>query len=80
MKEIQTDHTVQKALEVVAEREGVSVAFIRREINIALAAAQQSNDPDMQAFWDSVPTKNDNPLTADDVIAFFAQMEIDKYV
>lgn len=72
------EKTVHKALKSVAKREGVSVESVRHEIELAVAAARENDDPEIQMFWNSIPTKNNNSLTAEDVIAYFARMELDR--
>ena len=70
-------HSVQKALESVAKREGVSVDRVRHEIDIALAAACHNDDPSIQTFWESLPAKGSGAFTAENVIAHFAQIHLD---
>ena len=62
----------------MAKREGVRVERVRCEIDRAIGAARKNDDPEIQAFWDSIPTKDNGPLTAEDVIAFFVQMDMNK--
>ena len=68
------EKTVHKALKSVAKREGVSVEHVRHEMDMAIAAARENDDPEIQMFWNSIPTKNNGSLTAEDVIAYFARM------
>jgi len=72
------EKTVQNVLESIAKKEGISVESVRREIDIAIAAARQNNDPTIQAFWNSIPAKTDESLTAEDVIAYYARMNMDE--
>lgn len=45
----------------VAQRNHVSVYQVREEIRIAMEEAQQSNDPDVKALWNSIPAKGSTP-------------------
>ena len=78
MSEKSMEKAVQKALNSVAKKEGISVESVRQNIEIAIAAARDNDDPAIQAFWDSIPTKHSNSLTAEDVIAHFARMHMDE--
>lgn len=78
MKNNNVKETAQKALASIAQSEGVSVAHVRREIEMAIAAARETGDADIQAFWNALETRNNGPLTAEDVIAYFAQGEMDE--
>ncbi len=74
MSDKSMETTAQKALKAVAKREGVSVERVRREMEIAINAARESDDPDVRALWEKIPMKNNGFITADDVIAYFVQM------
>ena len=57
------DHSVKNALEAVAKQEGISVETMRREIDIVIAAARQSDDPVVQNLWKLVSEKGGASLT-----------------
>lgn len=61
----------EKALKKLAQKEGVSVETVRREIENAITAAQRSTDPQAQKFWKSVPRKGERP-TPEEVIVYIA--------
>lgn len=61
----------EKALKKIAKRDGVSVRAVKREIEIAVAAARDNPDPKSQAFWKSIPCKGERP-TPEEVITYLA--------
>jgi len=63
----------EKALRQIAAKEGVSVEEVRREIEIAINAAQENSDPNIQAFWEHIPRKGERP-TPEEVIVYIASM------
>jgi len=62
----------EKALQQLAKKESISVEAVRREIELAIAAARESPDPAAQAFWKSVPHKGEYP-TPEEVIVHIAK-------
>jgi hypothetical protein len=66
-------YKAERALEQIAKKNHVSVATVRHEIEIAIAAASKNTDPKIQAFWKSVPHKREYP-TPEEVIAYIADM------
>ena len=69
---------MEKILQKIAEKEGVSVEAVRREIEIVIEAAQKNTDPKAQAFWQSVPCKDKNP-TAEEAILHIAKIVEKKF-
>jgi len=65
------------ALQEIAEKEGVSVAEVRQEMGFAITAARENPDPMIQALWQSVPRKGDEP-TPEEVIAYIASIVDEK--
>lgn len=65
--------SAQKSLEAVARKNGVSVEEVNREIEFAITIARENTDPNIQAFWNSVPHKN-KALTPEEVIAYIAEI------
>lgn len=63
----------KKALKKLAQREGVSEETVRREIEVAIAEAMKSPEPQAQAFWRTIPHKGERP-TPEEVIAYIAGM------
>jgi len=63
----------KEVLEQIAEREGVSVDFVRREMELAIAAAQKNPTAEVQAFWSAFPCVGECP-TPEEVMSYFAQM------
>lgn len=57
------------AIEEVAEKEGISVNEVIREIDLAIEEAMQSSDPLVRARWTLIPCAGDKP-TALEFIAY----------
>jgi len=68
---------VRKALKEVAKNHGISVAEVRREIELATTSAQANPDPQVQAKLTAVPKKGEIP-TPEELIAHIARMVDDK--
>lgn len=66
------DRKIKEILKKVAQKHGVSVEEVEREIEIALAMAQWNPDPAAQAVWASIPRKGTRPTT-EEVIAHLAK-------
>lgn len=73
MNKRKAKQSARNALAVVAKKNGVSLETVKREIEVAIAAARENNDPIVQAFWNSIPHKG-KTLTPEEVIAYIAGM------
>jgi len=62
------DKDIKKAFQKIAKEQGVSVETVRHEIDFAITAAQENPDPQIKAFWQSIPRKGEK-VTPEDVIA-----------
>lgn len=62
-------------LEIVAEKESVSVEEVRREIQLAIDDAMKNPDPKIQAQWRKIPKKGKKP-TPEEVIEFIGKTAI----
>ena len=62
---------VNKVLAEIALKNGVSVADVRSEIQVALDEGMKNPDPNVQAYWNSIPRKGDKP-TLQEVITHLA--------
>lgn len=60
---------IQKALKKIAERDGVSVAYVRTEIQKAIDSGFDNPDPKAQAEWKKIPYKGERP-TPEEVISY----------
>ena len=63
----------KKALNKLAKQKGISEEAVHREIEIAIAEAIKSPEPQAQSFWKSIPRKGEQP-TPEEVIAYIADM------
>lgn len=63
----------KKTLKKLAKQKGVSEETVRHEIEIAIAEAMKSPEPQAQAFWKSIPHKGEQS-TAEEVIAYIANV------
>ncbi|MHB8061773.1 MAG: hypothetical protein ACYDG2_03930 [Ruminiclostridium sp.] len=59
-------------MRVLAARDGVSVGYVRTEIQTAIDAGMANPDPRIQAFWKAVP-HNGERLTPEDFICFITE-------
>ncbi len=71
------EQSVKKALADVAKKNGISVENVMREMEIAIAAARENSDPDVQALWNSIPGKDVDSQLPEEVIAHIAQLNDD---
>ncbi len=77
MHDKRIEKTVRKALQSVAKMEGVSVERVRREIDMAIAAARRNDDPAVHALWKAMLAKDTDSSTAESIVAHFARMDMD---
>ena len=63
----------KKALKKLAKQKGLSEATVKHEIEIAIAEAMKSTEPQAQAFWKAIPHKGERP-TPEEVITYIADM------
>ena len=66
----------EKALKVLAERDGVTVDYVRKKIQEAIDIGMADPHPLRNKFWTTIPHKGDRP-SPEDVICFLAD-RIDK--
>ncbi len=62
----------KSAIKQIADREGVSVSEVRREIQAAIDEGMKSTDKSVQAYWNRIPRKGMKP-TPEEVINFIAK-------
>lgn len=62
---------VNRVLAEIALKNGVSVDEVRKEIQVALDEGMKNSDPNVQAYWNSIPRKGDKP-TLQEVITYLA--------
>ncbi|NNJ32812.1 hypothetical protein [Lacrimispora defluvii] len=60
---------VESAFKTIAEREGVSVAYVRAQIQEAIEAAKTNPDPKTKQFWAAIPHQVEHP-SPEDVVCF----------
>ena len=63
---------VERILQTIAQKEGVSVRHIREDIQEAINIGMANSDPAVQRFWQSVPQRGNHP-SPEDVICFLVE-------
>lgn len=63
---------IEKSLEIIAQKEGITINEVREEIARAVSYALKSNDKDIQHFWQNIPCVGSAP-TVDEIIDFLAE-------
>lgn len=63
---------IDKYLEIIANKEGISTEEVRKEIGRAVSVALKSSDPQVQKFWSDIPCKGDTP-TIEEIIYYLAR-------
>lgn len=63
--------SAEKAIKLTAEKEGVSVKEIRRQLELAILAGIASLDPSTRDKWKKVPCESDIP-TPEELITYIA--------
>jgi len=62
----------KRAMRQLAKEKGISVAEVRREIEIVLEDVRNNPDPAIQEKWKAIPCKGEYP-TPEEVITYFAK-------
>ena len=62
----------KSAIKQIADREGISVSEVRKEIQTAIDEGMKSTDKSVQAYWSRIPRKGTKP-TPEEVINFIAK-------
>lgn len=63
----------ENAIRTIAEREGVTIEYVRKQMQIAMINGLCSTDPKIKAFWNSIPRKMDIP-TPEELIMYVSGM------
>lgn len=63
----------EDAIKKIAERDGVSVEYVRKQMQIAMLNGLCSTDPKIKKFWDSIPKEGDIP-TPEELIVYTAEI------
>lgn len=72
----------ERAIQIIALREGKSVKYVRDHIKIAMLAGMCNQNPIVRERWKNIPCKGEVP-TPEEVITYIAthiQSEIDPFV
>ncbi len=64
-------YSVDKYLEIIAEKEGITKEEVQQEIGRAVSIALKSPDPQMQRFWTDFPCEM--KLTIEEIIYHLAE-------
>lgn len=63
---------MDKYLEIIAKKEGLSKEEVYTEIGRAVSVALKSSDPQIQHFWSAFPCEGDTP-TIEEIIYYLTQ-------
>lgn len=63
---------VENAIRKIAEREGVSTEYVKKQMQIAMINGLCSTDPKVKAFWAAVPCEKDVP-TPEELILYISE-------
>lgn len=63
----------ENAIRKIAIREGVTVEYVRKQMQIAMINGLCSSDPEVKAFWDSIPREKEVP-TPEELIIYVSEM------
>ncbi len=61
----------ENAIRKIAQRDGVTVEFVRKQMRLAMLSGLCSMDPKHKAYWDSIPREGEYP-TPEELIAYTA--------
>lgn len=64
--------TAENAIGKIAEREGVSAEYVRKQMQIAMINGLCSTDPKVKAFWAAVPREEEVP-TPEELIIYISE-------
>lgn len=62
----------EKALRILAARDGVTAGYVRAKIQNAIDIGMANLDPHIRAYWKAIPHHGERP-TPEDVICFIAE-------
>lgn len=62
----------ENAIKKIAEREGVSTEYVRKQMQIAMINGLCSTDPKVKAFWATVPCEKEVP-TPEELILYISK-------
>ena len=66
-----------EVLQQIADNKDCEVEDVRREMQLAIDAAQKDTDPKIRALWESFPHEGDK-VTPEDVVAFMYGVLMDE--
>ena len=64
--------SAQNAIKNIAERDGVSVDYVRKQMQLAMLNGLSSTDPQIKGYWSSIPRRGEVP-TPEELIIFIAE-------
>ena len=63
----------ENAIRKIALRDGVTVEYVRKQMQIAMINGLCSSNEEVKAFWDSITRENDVP-TPEELIVHISEM------
>ena len=64
--------SAQSAIKKIADRDGVSVDYVRKQIQLAMLNGLSSTDPQVKGYWNSIPRNGEIP-TPEELIIYVAE-------
>ncbi|MBP1736771.1 MAG: hypothetical protein H6Q60_652 [Oscillospiraceae bacterium] len=62
----------EQAIRKIAKRDGVSIEYVRKQMQLAMLSGLCSSDPAHKAFWGNVPSRTEIP-TPEELITHIAK-------
>jgi len=63
----------ENAIRRIAEREGVTTEYVRKQIQIAMLNGLCSTNPEVKGFWDNIPRDKEIPIP-EELIIYVAEI------
>ncbi|MDD3138496.1 MAG: hypothetical protein PHX08_05945 [Lachnospiraceae bacterium] len=61
------EELIQRNLQKIAKKEGISEDKVKEEILYAISLAMKSDDPAVQTFWKKIPCEGDSPTVEETI-------------
>lgn len=72
MKMNEKERVAENTIKKIADREGITVESVRKQMQMAMLNGLCSTNPEIKAFWDSIPRKKEVP-TPEELIMYLSE-------